>query len=285
MKARLKTLGNTFAARVTGIDLRVRLGAAEARWVEDALAHHGVLSFGPQHIADADQQAFIELFGPPFETVIKEAQASHKHFFDITTVDEDDQPLAPESTRAMVLAANFLWHTDGSTVPCCTRVSALHARVLPPQPPPTEFADMRAAWDALPPARQKELEKLDVLHSLMWSREQTGMKPSDFSEESRRLRPPVPHPLVRVNPITGRKSLYLAAHASHPVGWPVDEGRAFIKELIAYATQPEFVYSHDWMNDELVVWDDRWTMHRAIPFESAHPRKMRWCGAVETVPV
>jgi alpha-ketoglutarate-dependent 2,4-dichlorophenoxyacetate dioxygenase len=241
----LKQVGRTFAAKVTGVDLRTRLDPATKDWIEDALAHYGVLALGPQKI------------------------------------DDDHQG----STRALVLLGNALWHTDGSQMQPPTRVSALHARVLPPSPPPTEYADMRAAWDALPGARQQEIEDLHVVHNFFWSREQIGMGIADFSEETVRLRPPVTHPLVRINPITGRKSLYLASHASHPIGWPIDEGRALIKGLIAHATRPDFVYSHDWEPDELVMWDDRWTMHRSTPYKELHPRKMRWCGARETEPV
>ena len=142
---------------------------------------------------------------------------------------------------------------------------------------------VRAAWDALPPAMQHEAEQLSVVHSIAWSREQIGFR--DISPESLKLRPPVVHPLVRTNPITDRKSLYLASHASHPVGWPEKEGRAYIHALVAHATQPQFVYSHAWCADELVMWDDRWTMHRATPYDGAHPRKLRWCGAVELQPV
>jgi alpha-ketoglutarate-dependent 2,4-dichlorophenoxyacetate dioxygenase len=276
-------LGKTFAARVSGIDLRQVPDAATHAWIEDTLARFGVLSFGPQRIDDTHQERLIQLFGPPFEANFKEIATGHRHFYDITTVDEDGATIATDSPRGLTLLANAQWHTDGSQLQPPTRVSVLHARVLPPVPPPTEYADMRAAWEALPAYKQAEVEKLSVVHSIAWSREQIGF--TDINPESLKLRPPVVHPLVRTNPVTGRKSLYLASHASHPVGWPVAEGRAYIHELVAHATQLQFVYSHAWSPDELVMWDDRWTMHRATPYDAPHPRILRWCGAVELEPV
>ena len=152
-------------------------------------------------------------------------------------------------------------------------------------PPPTEYADMRAAWDALPAERQAELEQLQVIHNVLRSREQVGFTADKFSAETLKILPPVSHPLVRVHPFNGRKSLYLASHASHIEGWPVEEGRALLAELIAFATQPQFTYSHDWRKHDFVLWDDRWTMHRATPYDGPHPRKMRQCAVHETQPV
>ncbi len=283
MTPQVTLLGKTFAARVTGLDLREVPDERNHAWIEETLARHGVLSFGPQHIGDPQQEALIKLFGPPFKANFKEIATGHPHFYDITTVDEDGAPIVSDSPRGLTLLANAQWHTDGSQLQPPTRVSALHARMLPPVPPPTEYADMRAAWDALPPGKQREAEKLSVVHSIAWSREQIGF--TDISAESLLLRPPVMHPLVRTNPVTGRKSLYLASHASHPLNWPVLEGRAYIRELVAHATQPEFVYSHAWSTNELVMWDNRWTMHRATPYDAPHPRMLRWCGAVELEPV
>lgn len=270
-----------FVAQVKGVDLKRGIGPAEVEIIEQALAEHGVLLFRGQKIGDDEQQAFIQQFGPPVVTKLKEIASGHPHFYDIATVDDDGNPIPENSARGLYLLANQLWHTDGSQNQPPIRLTALHARVLPPAPPPTEYADMRAAWDALPAERQRELEGLVVEHSIYWSREQIGMKLSDFSEETLRERGPVQHPLVRTNPRTGRKSLYLASHASHVIGWPLEKGRALVKELIAHATQPQFVYSHAWQPDDLVMWDDTWTMHRATPYADSHPRKMRWCGVRE----
>jgi len=281
MTIQFNPIRESFAARVTGADLKAGIRPDEVETIEHALATFGVLVFGEQPIGDDEQQAFIQQFGPPVVTKLKEIASGHPHFYDISTVDEDGNPIPESSARGMYLLANLLWHTDGSQNQPPIRLTALHARVLPTDPPHTEYADMRAAWDALPAARQRELEGLQVQHSIFWSREQIGMKASDFSEETLRERQPVVHPLVRVNPRTGRKSLYLASHASHIIGWPQDKGRALVQELMAHATQPQFVYSHAWAPGELVMWDDTWTMHRATPYKGNQPRQMRWCGVRE----
>jgi len=281
MNLQFQPIQPTFAARVLGADLTRGIGVAEVEAIENALANYGVLVFGRQPIGDDEQQAFIQQFGPPVVTTLKEIASGHPHFYDISTVDAEGNSIPESSARGMYLLANLLWHTDGSQNQPPIRVTALHARVLPPNAPPTEYADMRAAWEALSPARQSELEGLQVEHSILWSREKIGMKASDFSEETLRERTPVVHPLVRVNARTERKSLYLASHASHIIGRPIDEGRALIDELMAHATQPQFVYSHQWARDELVMWDDSWTMHRATPYKEKHPRQMRWCGVRE----
>lgn len=174
-----------------------------------------------------------------------------------------------------------MWHTDGSQNQPPIRITALHARVLPPAPPPTEYADMCAAWDALPASRQKELDGLVVEHSIFWSREKMGISMSDFSEDTLATRKPVLHPLVRTHPISGRKSLYLASHASHVIGWPLEKGRALIEELTEFATQPQFTYSLQWNPNDLAMWDDSWTMHRSTPYSEPHPRVMRWCAVRE----
>lgn len=278
-------IGANFGAQVQGADLKRGITPSDVEKIEDALANFGVLVFREQRIGDDEQQAFIQQFGPPVVTKLKEIASGHPHFYDISTVDEEGNSIPQDSARGMYLLANLLWHTDGSQNQPPIRVTALHARILPPTPPNTEYADMRAAWDALPASRQRELEGLSVEHSIFWSREKMGMKASDFSEETRRERTPVTHPLVRFNERTGRKSLYLASHASHVIGWPLEQGRALIEELMEFATQPQFVYSHAWSSSDLVMWDDSWTMHRATPYKDKAPRQMRWCGVRELEPV
>jgi alpha-ketoglutarate-dependent 2,4-dichlorophenoxyacetate dioxygenase len=240
-----------------------------------------VLVFDDQRIDDDAQQAFIQQFGPPHQAVLKEIASNHPHFYDIGTVDFEGTPRAKDSIADLYMRANLLWHTDGAQNQPPIRLTALHARVLPPEPPPTEYADMHAAWEALSPEMQRSLEGLLVEHSIYRSRELMGMKRSDFSEESLRARKPVQHPLIRTNPRTGWRSLYLASHASHVIGWPLEKGRQLLDELIAHATQPRFVYSHAWSLHQLVMWDDSWTMHRATPYEGSHPRHLRWCGVRE----
>ena len=281
MNVEFERIGRTFAARVHGVDLARGIGPKEVEALVEGLARNGVLVFEDQRIEDDAQQAFIQQFGPPHQAVLKEIASNHPHFYDIGTVDFAGNLRTKDSVADLYMRANLLWHTDGAQNQPPIRLTALHARVLPPEPPPTEYADMHAAWEALSPEMQRSLEGLVVEHSIYRSREQMGMKMSAFSEESLRARKPVHHPLVRTNARTGWKSLYLASHASHVIDWPMEKGRRLIEELIAHATRPEFVYSHAWSLHQLVMWDDSWTMHRATPYEGGHPRHLRWCAVRE----
>ncbi|MGE0800572.1 MAG: TauD/TfdA dioxygenase family protein [Lautropia sp.] len=275
---------NGFAAEASGFDLRQAPTPDVRAAIEAALAEHGVVIFRDQPLDAKQQEAFIRAFGPPTDTPVKEIAGANRHFIDVGTVDDEGRPIACDNVRSVYLLANRLWHTDGSFNQPPVRLTALLARELPPQPPPTEYADMRSAWNALPPERQARLDGLMVEHSILRSREQIGMTAQSFSGETLARRP-VTHPLVRVHPANGRKSLYLASHASHIVGRPLPEGRALLQELIAFATQPRFVYAHRWRLHDLVMWDDRWTMHRATPYDGPHPRKMRQCTVREIEPV
>ena len=285
---KLTRLGNTFAAQAEDIDPRQPLTVDEVHAIELALAQEGVLVFRRTPLNDDQQQTFIERFGPPSQVKLEElktAKSAHPHFFDVSTVEDDGGKLDPNSARGMYLRANLLWHTDGSQAQPPIRLTALSARRLPAVPPDTEYADMRAAYDALSPERKAEIEHMSAEHSIFYSRSKMGMKMSDWTADATTKRPPVVHPLVRVNPLTGRKSLYLASHASHIIGLPVDFGRALIEELTAHATQQRFVYSHAWEPNDLVMWDDRWTMHRATPYNGDDARVLRWSGVLELAPV
>ena len=285
MTMKIVPLGRTFAAQAQQIDLRQPLTASQVEAIEQALADHGVVVFRNMPLNDDQQQTFIERFGPPSEVKLSElktAKSAHPHFFDVSTVEDDGSKIDPDSARGMYLRANLLWHTDGSQAQPPIRLTALSARQLPVRPPDTEYADMRAAYDALSPARKVQVEHMTVEHSIFYSRSKMGMKMSDWTADAMSKRPPVVHPLVRTNSRTGRKSLYLASHASHVIGLPVEEGRALIEELTGHATQPQFVYSHKWQDDDLVMWDDSWTMHRAVPYEGDEPRVLRWSGVRET---
>jgi alpha-ketoglutarate-dependent 2,4-dichlorophenoxyacetate dioxygenase len=158
-------------------------------------------------------------------------------------------------------------------------------RTLPSVPPDTEYADMRAAWADLPASLQQEIAGLKVEHSIAWSRGLLGRANDSFSDESLKRRPPVVHPLVRTHPVTGRCSLYLSGHASHVVGWPFERGRKLLDELTAHATQRQYVYAHKWQPHDLLMWDDSSSMHRALPYEGAEPRVLRWSGVRELAQV
>ena len=278
----------TFVSEIHGLNLKNGVSDVLHQQVEEVLAQYGVLVVrNDTTMTDDEQHALIEKFGPAVDSVLKtnqtEEMRKRPHFLDIDTVDAEGKPLGPESFERLYHLGNQLWHTDGTQIQPPIRVTMLSARLLPPEPPPTMYADMRAAWDGLSEAEQKRLEHLTVEHSIFVSRAKIGL--TDFPAEAAKLRPPVVHPLVRTHPMTGRKSLYLASHASHIIGLPKPEGEALLAELTAHATQPQYVYTHQWKHGDMLIWDDSFTMHRATPYDDPHPRKMRWSGASELHPV
>jgi alpha-ketoglutarate-dependent 2,4-dichlorophenoxyacetate dioxygenase len=172
----------------------------------------------------------------------------------------------------MYSLGNRLWHTDASFQNPPGRYSMLHARVVPDVPADTEFADMRAAYDALDDEMKARLEGLRVHHSIAYSRSTLGFEFS--AEEAARLEGAI-HPLIRHLPY-GRKSLYLASHASTIIDWPTPEARLLLRDLMEHATQREYVYRHSWKVDDLVIWDNRATMHRGIAYDDTkHRRELR----------
>jgi alpha-ketoglutarate-dependent 2,4-dichlorophenoxyacetate dioxygenase len=223
-------------------------------------------------VSDEQQLAFSQLFGP-LEVNPNYAGAKMRvrpDIADISNLDAEGRVLARGDRRNLFNLGNQLWHTDSSFKRIPAKCSLLSARDLPSSGGETEFADLRAAWDALPQSRKRELDGLIVEHSIFRSRSQIGF--ADFNDEIYSQLPPVPQALVRHHPASGRTSLYLASHASHIVGWPVEKGRALIEELIAFSTQPQFVYQHRWTVGDLVMWDNRCTMHRGRPYDDTQRR-------------
>jgi alpha-ketoglutarate-dependent 2,4-dichlorophenoxyacetate dioxygenase len=227
-------------------------------------------------VSDEQQLAFSRLFGP-LEVNPNYAGAKMRlrpDIADISNLDAEGRVLARDDRRNLFNLGNQLWHTDSSFKRIPAKCSLLSARELPSSGPvgggETEFADLRAAWDALPEARKRELDGLVVEHSIFRSRSQIGF--ADFNDEIFKQLPPVPQALVRHHPASGRTSLYLASHASHVIGWPVERGRPLLEELIAFATQPQFVYQHRWTVGDLVIWDNRCTMHRGRPYDDTQRR-------------
>ena len=237
--------------------------------ITKAMDQYAVAVLRDQHISDEQQIAFCRQFGElelsPHFGVGKggKVRMRHPELFDVSNLDEEGNILAEDDRRRAFRLANEMWHTDSSFVPGGARYSLLHAMVVPSRGADTEFADMRAAYDALPGERKKEIEHLVVEHSTYYSRSLIGYK---FTAEELMRRTATPQYLVQTHPSSGRKSLYLAAHASHVIGWPEEKGRALLRELTAHATQPQFVYVHKWRAGDLVIWDNRCTMHRATPF-------------------
>lgn len=269
----------TFVARIEGVDLRHPLSTDVAETLRRAVAEHGVLVFPGQPIDDDAQLRFIQTFGPAKRTSFAVTKNENEYLIDVTNVDREGQPLPVTDRMAMFMRANLQWHADGSYNALPHRVTTLHARELPPTPPPTEYADTRAAWEALPSARQRELEGLVVEHDRAWSLSKAGLRQGEVTTDAERR---VAHqPLVRTNALTGRKSLYIGSHASHIVGWPLEKGRALIEELVEHASQSRFVYAHRWHLHDLVLWDGSMTMHRATPYNAPEGRRLRQGGATE----
>ena len=279
MAIQVTPLHPTLGAEVRGVDLTRAVTPEVFAEIEAAFNRYGILVFPEQPVSDEQQLAFSQLFGP-LEVNPNYAGSKMRlrpDIADISNLDAEGRVLARHDRRNLFNLGNQLWHTDSSFKRIPAKCSLLSARELPALGPmgggETEFADLRAAWDALPETRKRELDGLVVEHSIFRSRSQIGF--ADFNDEIFKQLPPVPQALVRHHPASGRTSLYLASHASHIVGWPVEKGRALLEELVAFATQPQFVYRHCWTVGDLVIWDNRCTVHRDRPHDDPHPRELR----------
>jgi alpha-ketoglutarate-dependent 2,4-dichlorophenoxyacetate dioxygenase len=263
----------SFAAEIGDVDLSQPIEPADIAAIKDAFAAYAVLIFPEQRLSDDQHLDFAKLFGP-LETTIalfrKDAQLRvRKEFADVSNLDPQNQVWGKDSRQRMFQLGNRLWHTDSSFKRLPARASLLYARTIPPIGGHTEFADERAAYDALPDATKRLIDGLVAEHSIFNSRARLGF--TNFSDEERQGIPPVPQVLVRTIPESGRKSLYLASHAGRIFGMPEPEGRALIDDLVAHVTQRQFIYTHRWRVHDLVIWDDRCTMHRGTDFDD-----LRW---------
>jgi alpha-ketoglutarate-dependent 2,4-dichlorophenoxyacetate dioxygenase len=287
MALKLTPLHPILAAEASGIDLRETPDAATCAAVHAAMDRYGVLVFRDQRIDDDQQMAFGSALGPLEQgrgvVDIEKQRLKYKQMADISNIDLDGQLLAADDRRRMFNLGNQLWHSDSSFKATPAKYSMLHARSIPPEGGNTEFADMRAAWDALPEARQRELENLVTEHSLIFSRGQLGF--TEFTDKERAEFAPVRQRLVRRHPGSGRRSLYLSSHIGRILGWPTPEAMALIRELVEFATQRAFVYAHAWRQWDLVIWDNRCTMHRARPFaDKTYARDMRRVTLTDAAP-
>jgi alpha-ketoglutarate-dependent 2,4-dichlorophenoxyacetate dioxygenase len=281
MSIECRQLQPLFAAEVDGIDLSRPIDAATVRAIWDAIDRFAVLVFHDQRLTDAQLHDFAARFG---ELEIGRAAArggrrrlSIPQIGDISNLDEDNRVRALDDRRRLDSLGNRLWHTDASYMPVPVVLGMLHAVAVPPASAlgggETEFADMRAAYDALPDATKAAIDGLIVQHDIFWSRGQIGF--TDFSPGEREQYPPSPQRLVRLHPGSKRRTLYLSAHASHVEGWPIADGRLLLLDLNAHATQPAYVYRHQWRVGDLVIWDNRCTMHRGRPHDETQPRDLR----------
>ncbi len=263
-----KPLHPTFMAQASPVDLRQVTDEASLHEIRQAMSRFGVLVFRDQHFDNNEQIEFAkrldgELHAKTSSRVIAKNRFGNEALTDISNVGPQGQILATDDRRRMNGICNRIWHTDASFEQPAGRYSMLYARNIPPVRADTEFADMRAAYDALDEQTRQTIADLHVYHSIVYSRHVMGF---DFSAEEAALLPGATHPLVRTFP-DGRKALYLASHAERITEWDVPSGRLLIKDLIEHATRPQFLYSHEWAKGDLVIWDNRMTMHRARPFD------------------
>lgn len=278
MPMKVRQLHPLFTGEVNGLDLREPLDKAIVEEIATAMDRYAVLVFRGEKLSEEQQVAFSARFGPiaaqngVLQTGIKR-RVSEK-LVDISNLDENNRVLGADDRRRMFALGNQLWHTDSSFKRIPAKYSLLHAHAVTPEGGETQFADMRAAYDALSDNMKRRIEGLLAEHSIFHSRSKLGF--TEFTAEERAALPPAQHPVVRIHPGSRRKTLYLASHASHVIGLPIPDGRMLIGELIEHATQPSFVYTHRWEVGDLVMWDNRCTMHRGRPYDEAtHRRDLR----------
>ena len=281
MDAEIRQLHPLFVGEVSGMDLSQPVDAASVRAIWEAIDCYAVLVFHDQQLSDEQLRDFAGKFGQ-VEIGRSAAEGGKRRLAlpeigDISNLDESGQLRDRNDRRRLDSLGNRIWHTDASYMPVPVVLGILHAVAVPPASAlgggQTEFADMRAAYDALPQIMQDEIDGLVAEHDIFWSRGQIGF--TNFLPGEREKYPPSQQRLVRRHRGSKRKSLYLSAHASHIVGWPVPEGRILLYDLNLHATRPEFVYSHNWQVGDLVIWDNRCTMHRGRPHDDTHARDLR----------
>jgi alpha-ketoglutarate-dependent 2,4-dichlorophenoxyacetate dioxygenase len=284
MSITFKKLHPLFAAEVSPIDLREARDRDTLAAIRAGMDEHAVLVFRDQKFTMQEQVAFVQRLDGRMHTktgisALMKNRLGDIPLGDISNVDEKGKILPREDRKRQYSLANRLWHTDGSFQDPAARYSALYAVVIPPVRNDTQFADMRAAYDALDDEMKKTLAALHAHHSIAYSRQTLGF---EFSKDEQEALKGAIHPMVRVNPRTKRKSIYVASHAFKVIEWPVPEGRILIWDLMALATQPRFVYSHQWRPGDLVIWDNLATMHRGTAFDDdTHHRELRRATSID----
>jgi alpha-ketoglutarate-dependent 2,4-dichlorophenoxyacetate dioxygenase len=275
MALTFRKLQQHFAAEASPIELRRVHDPETLAEIRAGMDEHAVLVFRDQPFTDQEHLEFAQRLDGELHTKLGSSALVKNRFGnealgDISNLDESGEIMTTDNRRRAYNLGNRLWHTDASFQDPPGRYSMLHAKIVPPPGADTEYADMRVAYDALPEETKARLEGLRVHHSIAYSRQTLGFEFAAAEED--RLKGAV-HPLVRIIPRSKRRALYLASHASRIVDWPVPEGRLLLRELIEHATQPQFVYRHRWRVGDLVIWDNRGTMHRATPFEDTKYRR------------
>jgi alpha-ketoglutarate-dependent 2,4-dichlorophenoxyacetate dioxygenase len=286
-KLTIKPLHPLFAAEATGVDLREPLDPRLIADIDAAMDQYAVLVLPNQHLDDDQQLAFAKAMGPlePLPAVVDVhlQRLKHREMVDISNLEIDGSILGATDRRRMFNLGNQLWHSDSSFKPTPAKHSMLHAREIPPDGGETEFADMRAAWDALPDKTKSIIEPLVCDHSLIFSRALLGF--DAFNPEEQRAFAPVPQRLVRRHAGSGRRSIYLSAHIGGIHDLPRPEAMMLIRDLTEHATQREFVFRHTWRQYDLVIWDNRCTMHRGRPYDDKrYKRDMRRMTLQDSAP-
>jgi alpha-ketoglutarate-dependent 2,4-dichlorophenoxyacetate dioxygenase len=288
MAIAIRQLTKHFAGEVSGVDLRKPLTKDEAAAIEAGMDKYAVLVFHDQDITDDQQMDFALNFGerenPRGGNITKreDYRLGSAGLNDVSNLGKDGKPLPKDHRTHLFNLGNCLWHSDSSFRAIPAKFSLLSARVVNPNGGNTEFADMRAGYDALDDETKAEIDDFICEHSLMYSRGSLGFL--DYSDEEKELFKPVLQRLVRTHPVHKRKSLYLSSHAGKVLGMSMPEGRLLLRDLTEHATQPEFVYVHRWKLHDLVMWDNRQTMHRVRRYDQSQPRDMRRATVAGTMP-
>jgi alpha-ketoglutarate-dependent 2,4-dichlorophenoxyacetate dioxygenase len=273
MAVTITRLHPLFVAEIGGVDAGKPVDEATFAEIRAALDEYSVLVLRGQSLDDDSQIAFSRRFGP-LEIAGKANPGMGTPFARQSNLDIASGAIIPAEDRRMIYQkGNYLWHSDSSFRPVPSLCSLLSARVVPPEGGNTEFATMRAAYDALPDDIKHKLDGLVAEHSLVYSRS-TVTPEGALTPEMKAELPGAWQVMVRENPVNHRKAIYAGAHASHVIGWPREEGRAFIKWLNEFATQPQFVYSHRWREGDLVIWDNRCVLHRATAYDTRRHKRL-----------
>ncbi len=275
MAVSIRQIHDVFAGEVSGIDLTRPLSADDVAAIEAGMDEYAVLVFHDQRITDEQQIAFSRNFGEIENKKggnIRTEERTNALINDVSNLDNKNMPFDREDRRRYFNLGNHLWHSDSSFRAVPAKYSLLSARAIPSEGGNTEFADMRAAYDALDDKTKAKIEGLVCEHSQIYSRGKLGFT---FNEDEIGLMKPVRQAFVRTHPVSGRRSLYLSSHAGRIIGWPDAEARLFLLNLTEFATDRRFVYAHKWRVGDLVMWDNRQTMHRAREFDESQPRDMR----------
>jgi alpha-ketoglutarate-dependent 2,4-dichlorophenoxyacetate dioxygenase len=267
----IRPIQPSFAGEVLDLDLRDPLSDDDIAAIHAGMNKYAVMVIHGQHqLSNDDQVAFTKQLGPREVNIrtnviaVKDRRLDDD-FADVSNLDQNNKIWAKDSRRRIFEFANRLWHSDGISRVIPTHYSVLYGHTVVPVGGDTEYVDMRQAYDALDAETKAEVEDLICEHSIMYSRQQLGF--GGWTEAEKEDYKPVRQRLVRRLPATGRKSLFMSSHIGGIVGWPRPEAMAYIRDLMEYATQRQFVYAHKWMRGDLIIWDNRVTMHRGRRYD------------------